>query len=268
MKPRSALTLLFLVVFYNTYSQFPFESFPSANLVKAGPWEVYSRVEKEGKVHWAIKIPNFYSDSSSMTVQLTSFVRSSKSSEFIFSTRDTTIIRIYRGKQQIQVMREPYPLGANFGHLSDSLSYGDINNDSLPDIKIMAWCGGNGLASYYHRVVYLFQRADGKFDRISFSNMELVDKPERDLDGDGNFEILATHREYYKDHSYWIFNVYRFVNNRWQCVNDEFDYPILVQMLFRKNYEITGKVTRSDMKKFTKTVPFEFSGRTNQLGDP
>lgn len=255
------LAVLFVFVLYDAYSQYPFEKFPAAKLQTAGPWEIYSRVQKEGKVHWAIKIPNFYKDSSSMTAQLTSFVRTDESRTFIFSTRDTSAIRIYRGKTQVQVMIEPYSLGTGFGYLYDSLSYGDINGDSLADLKIMSWGGGNGLASYYHRIIYLFQRADGKFDKVSFINMELVGHPELDLNGDGNSEIIATHHEYYKNHSYWVFNVYRFDGGRWQCVNDEFDYPILVQMLYRENYEITNKVTRKEMKKFARSLPEEFSGR-------
>jgi hypothetical protein len=261
MQFQIKIAILLCMVLHTAYSQYPFEKLPSPKLQNIGPWEVYSRVAKEGKVHWAIKIPNFYHDSSSMTVQLTSFVRHGKTDQFIFSTKDTTIIRIYRDKKQIQALTEPCAIGVGFGFLLDSLSYGDINNDSLPDIKIMSYGGGNGLAAYYHRVVYLFQRSDGKFDRVSFTNMELPDHPERDLDGDGNHEIIATHHEYYKNHSYWVFNVYRFSGGRWQCVNSEFDYPILVQMLYRQNYEITNKVTRAEMKKFERKVPYEFSGK-------
>jgi hypothetical protein len=260
MPPRIALVVLSAFILHEAYSQFPFENFPQSKLQQAGPWEVYSRVAKEGKVHWAIKIPNFYGDSSSMTVQLTAFVETTEETRtFISSTTDTSLIRIYRDKKQIQVIREPYPLGANFGRLYDSLSFGDINNDSLIDIKIMAWCGGNGLAAYYHRVVYLFQRPDGTFYKSSFLNMELADYPERDLDGDGNCEIIASHHEYYKDHSYWVFNVYRYDGDQLRCVNNEFHYPILVQMLYRMNYQITDKVTRMEMKKFERKVPDEFS---------
>jgi hypothetical protein len=257
---KLTITFLFCFSAYAGYSQYHFEKFPAAKLDKVGPWEVHSRVAKEGKVHWTKKIQNFYADSSSMTIQLTSFVRHGKDNRFIFSTKDTTIIRIYKDKKQIQSIIEPYPHGANFGFLMDSLSYGDINNDSLFDIKFISWGGGNGLAAYYHRIVYLFQRPDGTFDKVSFTNMELSDHPERDLDGDGNHEIIASHHEYYKTHSYWVFNVYRFTNRRWQCVNNEFDYPTLVQMLYRENYEITNKVSRSEMKQFERKLPYEFSG--------
>lgn len=253
------LTLLLLVGLSDARAQYPFEKFTAVKFRKAGPWEVYSRVKKEGKVHWVIKVPHFYGDSSSLTVQVTSFVKPGKSDMFVFPTQDTSIIRIFKGTKQIQAMIEPTSLGVSFGYLVDTLSYGDINNDSLPDIKIKSWLGGNGLAGYYCRIIYLFQRADGKFDRASLTNMELVSDPERDLDGDGNYEIVTTHHEYHKNHSYWVFNVYRFAEGKWLCVNDEFDYPILVQMLYRSNYKVTDKVSREDMKKFSRELPMDFS---------
>lgn len=257
--------LLLLSGLSDARAQYPFEKFTTIKFRKAGPWEVYNRVEKEGKVHWAIKVPHFYRDSPSLTVQVTSFAKPGKSDMFVFPTQDTSVIRIYQGTKQVQAMIEPTPLGISFGQLVDSLTYGDINNDSLPDIKIKSWLGGNGLAGYYFRIIYLFQRADGKFDRASLTNMELVEHPERDLDGDGNHEIIATHHAYHNNHSYWVFNVYRFAEGKWLCVNDEFDYPILVQMLYRSNYKVTNKVSREDMKKFSRELPMDFSASRSKL---
>ena len=92
MQSHIKLVVLLYLVVHNAYAQFPFEKFPPAKLQKVGPWEVYSRVAKEGKVHWTKKLPDFYPDSSSMTIQLTSFVTYGKDDKFIFLPR---ILRLF-----------------------------------------------------------------------------------------------------------------------------------------------------------------------------
>jgi hypothetical protein len=240
--------LLFVfIIASQARAQFPFEQFPTAPLQFAGAWTRYDK--GDGKYHWTLTFPEFYKDSASMTVQITTFPKS-----------DTSLFRIFRGKKQIQMMKEPYPVGSVLGILQDSTNYGDINGDSLPDIKIRAWCGGNGIASYYFRIIYLMQRSDGTFSKASFTNLEIVvDHPERDLNGDGNYEIVTTSLDNHREHNYWTFNLYRFDNGRLRCVNDEFGYPVMVQYLYRKNYEITNKISHETMKNFSRKLPEDFN---------
>lgn len=182
-----------------------------------------------------------------MTVQITTLADS-----------DSSIIRIYKGKKQVQLIDEPYAIGANFGHLNDSLMFADLNGDKLTDLKIIAWYGGNGTASFNCRILYLFQRNNGTFDKISYMDKMITWSKERDFDGDGNFEILTTTLDYHENHSYWTFNVYRFENGNFRNVNDQFTYPIMIQYLYRKNYAITDKITREQMKAFARKLPEDF----------
>jgi hypothetical protein len=245
---RVKFLILFLIVGTQpVLAQYPFERFPMAPLQVTDAWIRYDK--GGGKYHWTLTFPDFYGDSASMTVQITTLPNS-----------DSSLFRVYRGKKQIQLMTEPHPLGSVFGILQDSTDYGDINGDSLPDVRIRAWCGGSGIAAYYFRLIYLIQRSDGTFSKVSFVNMEHeVRYPERDLNGDGNFEIVATSLDNYQGHNYWTFNVYRFDNGRLRCVNDEFGYPIMVQYLYRRNYEVTNRISKEKMKDFGKKLPDEFS---------
>jgi hypothetical protein len=260
VRPLLIIILLSLIFSREIRAQYPFEKFPAASFQKFGTWDVYDRVEDEGKIHWVMKLPAFYKDSSSITVQITTFSRSSrKDARFKFSTRDTCLIRIYRNEKQVQLIREPFPVGTNFGMLDDFILCGDINGDSLPDLKITAFGGGTGLAMLFYRIIYLFQREDGTFSKTSFVNMELIDRPERDLDGDGNYEIVTTGHTSFEDHSYWVFNVYRFEDRRLHCVNDAFNYPIMIQHLYKINYRVTDRISRDKMKDFACKVPDEFN---------
>jgi hypothetical protein len=80
-------------------------------------------------------------------------------------------------------------------------------------------------------------------------------RPERDLDGDHNFEIITMKLTYYGDHSYWLFNLFDFDSDRLINVNNKDNYPIMTQFLFRENFEITNKISREKMKEFALTLP-------------
>jgi hypothetical protein len=80
---------------------------------------------------------------------------------------------------------------------------------------------------------------------------------ERDLNGDGNFEIITMTIQNHKSHNYWLFNLYNFVNGNLVCVNDKMNYPIMVQYLFKDNYKVTTKLTRKEMKKYELKKPEE-----------
>jgi hypothetical protein len=130
------------------------------------------------------------------------------------------------------------------------------------DIKITAWYMGNGLASLNRRRIYLFQNKDNRFTKISFLDKLGDDKkPDRDLDGDGNNEIITMNLTYYGDHSYWLFNIYDFIDGELKNVNMKYDYPIMIQYLHRENYEITNKISREKMKEFSLKYPDSYDIR-------
>jgi len=239
------LTLTFLTL--TTKGQYSFEKYPAIKYSKKKNWTEYDKREKENKMHWTISLPKFYKDNDSLTIQLTTF-----------GYKDTSNIRIFKNKKQIQLLVEPYAIGRNFGMLIDTIYFADINGDSLLDLKILCWYGGCGIASLNERIIYLFQQPDNKFIKVSYIDMAPSQRPERDFDGDGNYEIITMRLEGYENHNYWTFNLYNFKNGNLECVNDKYDYPIMIQYLFKANYKITDKISKEKMKTFSKKLPDYF----------
>lgn len=231
-------------------AQYPFEKYPAMKYLKKKTWTVYDRREKENKMHWTSTFPDFFKTKNSLTVQLTTF-----------GDKDTSLIRIFENKELIQLLKEPYAIGRNFGMLWDTLFFGDINGDSLLDVKILCWYGGCGVAGYNERVIYLIQRPDNKFTKVSFLDMAPSSRLERDLNGDGNFEIITMALNEYESHNYWTFNLYNFINGDLVCVNDKFEYPIMIQFLYRTNYKVTDKIPKETVKKFSVEKPEYYDKR-------
>jgi len=116
---------------------------------------------------------------------------------------------------------------------------------------------GCGLASLNVRVIYFFQKENKEFTKISFDDKMDGNRIERDLNGDGNFEIITMTLQEHRNHNYWLFNVYNFVNDNLICINNKINYPIMIQFLFRENYKITTKITRKEMQKYEIQKPEE-----------
>jgi hypothetical protein len=230
--------------------QYPFENYPAIKYMTKKNWKVYDRREKEKKMHWTMSFPFFFNNKDSLTVQLTTF-----------GNKDTSYIRIFKNQKQIQLLKEPYAIGRNFGMLEDTVFYADINGDSLLDIKILCWYGGCGIASLKERVIYLFQQPDNKFIKVSFLDMVSSKRPERDFDGDGNYEIITMDLKGYENHNYWTFNLYNFTNGDLICVDDINDYPIMIQFTYKKNYRITDKISKTKMKTFIVNKPECYDNR-------
>lgn len=137
----------------------------------------------------------------------------------------------------------------------ETIKVADINGDSLNDIKLIAWYMGNGTASMNVRTIYLFQNPNGHFRKISFDDKIGNDRPERDIDGDGNYEIITMTLQGFESHNYWLFNLFNYTNDNLENVNSKDNYPILIQVLNRENYTITDKVSRNKMKLLTMKFP-------------
>lgn len=235
------LTLIFLP--FLACSQFPFEKYPAIKYKEFKNWKFYDKTEKENKTHITLTIPNFFDNNDTVTIQLTTF-----------GLKDSSIIRIYRNKTVIQKISEPmYFSDINLG--SEPARIADINGDSLKDIKLVASYMGCGSAALNVRVVYLFQNPDHHFTKISFFDKSSESRPERDFDNDGNFEIITMTLQGYKDHSYWLYNLFNYTNGELISANSKDDYPIMIQFLYRNNYKITNKVSRKEMKELAQTLP-------------
>lgn len=118
---------------------------------------------------------------------------------------------------------------------------------------------GNGLASLNQRVIYLFQKANGLFTKISYLDKMGPHITERDFDGDNKYEILTMTLKDYENHNYWTFNIYNFKDGQLVNQNARFDYPIMIQYLYRDNYKVTEKISSTKMKTFGDNKPQEYS---------
>lgn len=118
---------------------------------------------------------------------------------------------------------------------------------------------GCGLAGLNYRVIYLFQKDNSEFTKISYYNKFIEqNRPERDLDGDGNFEILTMALNRVDNHNYWTFQIYEYTEHGLVNSNKKYDYPIMIQFLYRENYAITDHFGRDKMKEFDTTEPIDY----------
>jgi hypothetical protein len=239
------------------FGQYSFEVYPSIKYKEIKKWKEYDRCDKDKKVHYTVTIPNFYANHDTVTVQLTTIADDS----------ETSIIRVFRNQKQIHKYKEPYSIGQGgdcfkITPTPQKIYLQDINGDGLNDLKILiprnGFCGGY---NYYLDIVYLFQRTDETFTKISFSdlmmNYEL--RPERDIDGDGNYEIITQTFQNYGDHNYWLFNLYNFTGDGLVNVNYKDNYPIMVQLLYRDNFAITKNLSREKMKNLARKLPDDYN---------
>jgi len=257
---KKLLLLFFLLSFFtinvkgqfpydSIKGQYPYEKFPAIKFKTKGKWVVYDMRDKENKMHWTMTFPKFYGNKDDMTVEITTF-----------GYKDTSEIRIFKNKKQIQKIVEPFAIGRRWSMLLDSVYYTDINGDSLVDLKILCWYGGCGIAMLNMRVIYLFQQKDNTFKKVSYVDMAL-EQAERDFSGDGNYEIMTRSLDHYQGHSYWTYNLYNYKNEKFICVNDKFNYPIMIQYLNRENFKVTEKISKQKMKTFSRKLPEDFDIR-------
>ncbi|RZK11175.1 MAG: hypothetical protein EOO46_07675 [Flavobacterium sp.] len=218
---------LFINAFYAN-AQYDFEKYPSIEY-KDYDWET---VKSDDGVTHKVIVPDFYINSESLILKINYYTEEAKDSEIYISG--------IKYKEDI-----PYtPIGLS------SLRIADVNGDGLKDIKIISYYMGNGLASLNVKVIYFFQQANGGFIKIAYEDKMGDNRLERDFDGDGNFEIITMKIQGHKNHNYWLFNIYNFVNGKIENVNSKENYPIMVQILNRETFKITSKLSRQEMKQY------------------
>lgn len=241
---RQLLALLTLTLLTLTIkAQFPFEKYPALKCKEYYNWKIYDKTEKEKKIHSTMTIPSFFENGDTLTIQLTSFTD---------HWWENSIIRIFHNNAQKQRFLEN--MSFNPSGL-DTLKVADINGDGLLDVKIVSTYMGCGTASLNVKVIYLFQQPDNSFTKISFDDKLSTDRPERDFDSDGNYEIITMNLVGHENHSYWVFNLFDYKNNGIVNVNSKDNYPIMIQFLYRVNFEITDKINRVKMKDFELNLP-------------
>lgn len=250
MCAKTVKVLLFFFIFgilsFATKGQYPFEKYLAITYKVYDTWKTYGKSKEENRVHYTLTIPKFYRNGDDLTIQLTNFS---------MSNNDRSILRIFHNNKQIlktneNVLFDPVAI--------DTVRTADFNGDGLTDIKLICAYMGCGLAAMNVRVIYLFQQVDMKFIKISFDDMMYTNMQERDFNGDENFEIITTSLNTYKSHNFWTFNLFNLKNGNLISVNTIEDYPIMIQYLNRDNYEVTNKLSRMEMKKYSRKLPEEY----------
>jgi len=207
-------------------------------------WVKYDWLDSKKSYHQTLTLNKFYQNKDSLTIQLSSFLDANK---------DSSYIRIFRNKHQIQKIFEPmrYLSYAIWG----PLIVADFNNDSLNDLKLNISYMSNGLGMI-SRIIYLLQTKEGLFKKISYDdNLGNGNRPERDFEKNGKFEIITMTLNNYNKHNYWTFDLFEFVNDELRNVDDKFEYPIMVQFLKKPNYRVTDEISKEKMNDFKLIIP-------------
>lgn len=235
--------LLCLLITVTTYGQYPFEKFPAVKYKEYNDWKETDNAKHPGKKDYSLTVQNFFGKIDSLTITIITPA----------SIDDSTFISIYRNKKLIQSFSEitgPY--------LFEPLRLADFNGDKLTDLKLIVSYMGCGVAAMNMRVIYFLQHKDGSFTKISYLDKMEKNRPERDFNGDGNYEIITMSLISYQDHNYWLYNLFNFKNFDILSVNEKYNYPIMIQFLYHTNYKITNKVSRQKMKEFAMKKPEEY----------
>ncbi|AZJ31901.1 hypothetical protein SAMN05444344_1736 [Tenacibaculum mesophilum] len=242
---------IFLLISSFSFAQFPFEKLPSTEYKEYKNWKLYDWLDTKNTIHHTLTIDSFFDNKKSLTVQLTSLLT---------YFENTSTIRLFRNKKEICKFPESMLFSTiNTGH--DPIYVGDINGDGLEDIKMIIPYMGNGISAMNVRVIYLFQTQDSTFHKISFTDKMDTIRPEYDFDGDGNHEIITMTLTNYSNHNYWTFNIFEYKEGELKNVNNKANYPIMVQFLNKKNYTITNKIKREEMKKFSFNLPKDYKSK-------
>jgi hypothetical protein len=164
----------------------------------------------------------------------------------------TLWIKILKGKKVIQKIKtnQTYWLIE-----STELAYvGDINNDSLPDIKIIVPSMGCGLGGSMSTKLYLFQNKKGKFDKIEF--FDFAFENECDMNDDSIYEIISTDHISYNGHSYWVHNIFNYKNGALVNMDEQYGYPLWTRHLNYSDNKVARRIPEKIRMKYKLEYPF------------
>jgi hypothetical protein len=242
------VTLLSLALGESAIAQYPFERLPVLQRQVTVPWVVHDPdLTGEGELTASVAIPNVFPTNDSCII-------------VIRPAGDTASwgvdMYIFRNERLLQVFKSD-TLCIYYFNIS-STSTADFNGDSLTDIKFVYDYHSNGLG-LSHRVFFLIQRKDGLFTRVSFYDQSTQDFGERSFDKGKSFAIIGTTLERFRNHSYWAFNLYRFSGDSLEGISTQYDYPLMVQFLYRSNYLPTSSIPKRARWGYSKILPPEFT---------
>jgi len=236
------LSFLPIIIAHTSYAQYPFERFPKVEYKEYKNWES----DKEGTleninfISYSKTIPHFFGKES-LVIRAVTHIDSSNYT-----------IHVLKGKKLIQKI--PADISLIVHNKATPIMVADINGDGLLDVKIMMNGTGCGLAAEYSDVIYLFQCPGFKFTVVSYTDMMYDNRTERDIDGDGNYEIITKDLQYHQGHNYWVFNVYSYRRDSLINVNEALGYPIMVQYLHRQNYK-ASPFSKSVLQNYSSAFP-------------
>ena len=226
--------------------QYPFEKYKAIKYKSYNDWKTVDIKNSENKVQNTITIPGVFDNNDSLTIQLTSYQDHWWTNSVIQLSRNNNLIQ----KIDEDIAFEPVDI--------DSIWVADINGDGLQDIKLVISYLENGPAAMDADVIYLFQRPDHKFIKISYSDKMDGNRPERDFAGDGSFEIITMNIIELENKNYLLFNLYKYKNEKLVNVNSKYNYPEMMQYFYRDNFEIPKKISRQTVKGLALTLPVDY----------
>lgn len=244
---KASLIAVGLLCTYGTcFAQYPFEKFPA---LKSTAYHWASSASPKTEDHYVIfgtvTAPAFFKDGG-LTIKAAYNEQNEKS-----------YLLLYKGKKLLQKL-EQKSISISPMNMPETALVADVNGDGLADVKFLIPSMGNGLAAEIRTVVHLFQEANGHFRQLSYSSYSDDHcKDERDMNGDGNYELIAKTLQSYKSHNYWLFNIYSYRNGALVNVNDQSGYPIMVQYMNKDNYA-PAKMEEAVLKKYTRKLPDDY----------
>jgi hypothetical protein len=226
---------------FRAAAQYPFEQYPSILYQASGNWQFPKENATRLKVSAAATV---HAGPKKYTLQV--FNRRMPSDTFYIAVSEA-------GGAQRQFLEPWYLLPES---LLQPVRVADINGDGLTDLKLVVNAVGGGAVRGLVRLVYLFGQRSGGFVKMSF--LSFHDGPERDFDGDANYELMVRELVSYKGHSYWTFNVFSFTGEQLVNVSHKYGYPILIQFLNKPNFKVTDKVSAQEARQFLLKQPREY----------
>jgi hypothetical protein len=164
-------------------------------------------------------------------------------------TNDSSEILIYRNNKLIQEI----PLPFMFWQLNNECLVADLDNNQKPDIKLMVYGNGAGLASELAYKIYLFNQGT-RFKLLSF--FDFSHEKEYDLNNDGVYEILSCDHVYKGGHSYWVYNAFDFKGGKLKNISKTFSYPLWTKHLYASRNMIAD-ISKKEREKQFRALPGE-----------
>lgn len=224
------LCIVLMLISVQCKAQYPFEKFPSIKYKK-------------------LFLNKGFAESDTAFIATTSYKKYQINLRQAHNSSTLYITILYTAKP---IFRYSIP-DLNFSRLQNNVYAADIDGNGKVDFKMLFFSDGSGLGGSLETKLYFFNKGNLKFDAISY--VDFFNFPERDINGDGNYEIIGDALNYYEGHAYWTFNLYNYSDGQLVNVNKPFNYPIMVQYLYRENYKITNKISRKKMKRFSLKNP-------------